>query len=107
MREKLRLHGSLVDAIVQMSEGNPGATTVLARMLKDRPDDGFMLILGLDDMNMRGSQIWLGYKDHCHQDLGQFISCIQKRDPEMVLTVNRESCDGESAVEHGGSWAHK
>ena len=46
--------------------------------------DGIFDILSLDDMNMRGSQIWVAYKDHCGQDIEKFIACIKER--ELVLS---------------------
>lgn len=107
-RERLNLNGTIVDTVVQMSEGNPGAATVLARILKSQDTiDGLTLILNLDDMNMRGPQIWLGYKDHCDKNLSAFIECIRSRDPMMIATVNANrgmiESGGELAVERGGS----
>jgi len=85
MREEIKLEDSVMDVVIKMSEGNPGAVTVLSQMLKG---DDLLLLLHLDDMNIRGSQIWVGYKDHCHQDIELFKACIKSRDVEMVNTIN-------------------
>ena len=65
MRTPINLSDSTLDMIVAMSEGNPGALTVLMGMLESDNPAATMMILHLDDMNIRGTQIWVGYKDHC------------------------------------------
>ena len=106
-RSRIDLTDNLVEVIVKMAEGNPGAVTVLAQLAKD--PIGLMDILHLDDMNMRGPQIWIGYKDHCKSDLEAFRKAIRDRDPAMVATVNasRGTAPGTPpAVAHGASFAH-
>jgi hypothetical protein len=39
-------------------------------------------------MGMRGSQIWVAYKDHCKCDIAKFRQALIDRDPAMVATVN-------------------
>ena len=90
MRGAADLTGGVVSLLVQMSEGNPGAAGVLADLIKDDPEGGFMKVLHLDDMNIRGSQIWVGYKDHCGQDLEVFKKALVDRDQAMVDTINGE-----------------
>lgn len=103
-REKLTLETSVMEALITMSEGNPGAASVLAKLMQKYNEMGFMAALHLDDMNMRGSQIWVGYKDYCGQDLEKFFAALTSRDPAMVAKVN-EKCGytGELAVTHGSS----
>ena len=59
-------------------------------------------ILNLDDMNIRGSQVWLGYKDHCGEDIEKFVQCAKNRDESMVEAINANS--EEVAVRHGASF---
>ncbi len=108
MREKI--NGMMTDPmamLVTMSEGNPGAASVLAMLMEDSPETGFMKVLGLDDMNVRGPQIWVGFKDHCKQDLETFKTAISSRDEDMVQTIN-ENClhpgFTEEAVPSGASF---
>lgn len=102
-RESVGLGDSVQDIIFKMSEGNPGAITVLAQVLK-KSDSGIFQILSLDDMNIRGPQIWVAYKDHCGEDLDKFIAAIENRDQAMVDTINR-CCGGEElAVCSGASY---
>jgi len=103
MREKIGINESLMDILFKLSEGNPGAITVLMQMLKQPL--GFLQILHLDDMNMWGSQIWVGYKYYCGQDIVKFMEALKTRDPEMVRVVNEQCGDsGELAVTSGASF---
>ena len=102
-RKEMSLDMSLMDVTVLMAEGNPGALNVLTQLIKV---DGAIWMMHLDDMNIRGTQIWIGYKDHCKQDLDQFIACIKARDPGMVKCINEEGMLGNhnfKAITQGAS----
>lgn len=104
MRKNIELTDSVFDMLVKMAEGNPGAVSVLSQMLqKSGAIAGPMRILDLDDMNIRGPQIWIGYKDHCKEDITLFIRKVFERDSQLVAAINEISQD-EIAVTHGGSW---
>ena len=101
-REKIGLQMPLMEVITIMSEGNPGALNVLCTLAKE--DNGVILILDLDDMGMRGSQIWIEWKDGCGQDLEKFKEFCRSRDETVVSVVNRESSpDYPQAAPHGKS----
>ena len=105
-RKKIDLHTSILDTIVLLSEGNPGAVTVLAQMMKSG-NKNFLLLLGLDDMNIRGWQVWVGYKDYCGCDLDKFMECIRNRDSGMIDKINEGAIRcGESvrAITGGASF---
>jgi len=109
-------------AIIEMAEGNPGALGAMMQCINVQGADEFVLttLLNLDDMNIRGAQIWIAYKDYCasgddsvvHSDkhVKLFIDCVKKRDLMMVLTVNQAGLKGWSspykAVESGASYNH-
>lgn len=93
--EKIGLNDTWEEILKKMSQGNPGALSVMMRFLKEDPA-GLMVILHLDDMGMRGPAIWVGYKDHCGEDLAKFKEAIFARSPEMVETVRR--CGYDAAV---------
>ena len=105
-REAVNFSDSTQTVLVKMSEGNPGAVSVLMDLLKRDDPAALMTLLTLDDMNMRGPQIWVGYKDHCESDIEKFAACINDRDPEMVATVNANSGINEAAVTSGASFDH-
>ena len=91
-REKIDWFGgdmqtTLVDALIIMSEGNPGGLVVLGELAKR---EAYLQIMNLDAMNMRGSQIWVAYKDYCGQDIDLLIQKIDERDPAMLDKVNEQ-----------------
>lgn len=103
-RVKLELSDSMMDIIVKMSEGNLGALTVLTTIIETEKEKGLLTILHLDDMNIRGEQIWLGFKDHCGEDINEFIECTTKRNKEMLKTINAH-CKEHVAI-HGNGTKH-
>lgn len=105
MRQKIGLETTQKEMAMIMSEGNPGALSVICQILKADPVEGFMTLLNLDDMNIRGVQIWLGYKDHCGEDIEKFIKCANDRDEDMIATINGEPGEGPVAVLSGASFA--
>ena len=65
-----------MDIMIKMSEGNPGAVTVLMELYKETPETDPMSALGglgpimwLDTFGIYGSRIWMLYKDVCGQDV--------------------------------------
>lgn len=102
MRKKISLDMSVLDIVTEMSEGNPGALTVMMDLISKNPDSGVFTLLHLDDMNIRGSQIWVGYKDYAGEDIAKFEEAVIARNPEMVNIINME-CD-EKAVTSGASF---
>lgn len=88
VREPLNLEMPVLDFLLTMAEGNPGAVMVLVKLLEI--PGGFMLVLNLDDMNIRGTQIWVAYKAHCHESLEELKDCLMdpEKRPELVKTIN-------------------
>jgi hypothetical protein len=102
MRSELDLMGSVKAAIAGMSEGNPGAIRVLTELM----ERDATTILHLDDMNIRGTQIWIAYSDHCGKDIEKFHTAIITRDSAMIEAVNAAGLRGnhtERAVRQGAS----
>ncbi len=91
MREKIDFQTvGLGEAMAIMSEGNPGAGSVLTSIFaKYQMGIGVFLEI-LDDMNIRGTQIWVGYKDYCCQNLDKFVFSVLARDPGIVDCINEE-----------------
>lgn len=86
-RKEITLNTSTMDVVVMMAEGNPGALNVIIELLKRGPD-GIVYLLHLDDMNIRGSQIWIGFKYYCGQSVNKLIECIVNRDQGMIDKIN-------------------
>ena len=100
-RQSIELTDSFQDVVVKMSQGNPGACTVLCEILKANPVDGLTVLLHADDMDLRGPALWVAYKDVCKEDLDKLIAAIKTRSPELVRDVNAEL--GDHSVCVGGA----
>lgn len=104
-RKKIELNDSVFDVIYKMSDGLPGAIVAITELMKS-DEAGFMLLLGLDDMNIRGSQIWEAYKYLYNENGKKFAEAVKNRDEKMVQFINEElvSVGGEKAVTGGASF---
>ena len=78
------MHDSMIDVLQKMSEGNPGALTVLIGVLnnceKIDPDNsmgGLGVILSLDTLNIYGSKIWMLFKDVCNSDIATMMAVLR------------------------------
>jgi hypothetical protein len=78
------------DSIDVLTEGNPGAIRVVCEM-KSKDYDSPIIFQMLDDMNIRGPKIWIGYKDHCKQNIDKFIDCLVHKDKDFLETIERNS----------------
>ena len=84
MSSRIKLEDSLVEAVTKMSEGNPGAVTVITRMLNegDKIDPqsftgGFGAVLLLDTFGIYGSRIWMLYKDVASENITNTIALLR------------------------------
>lgn len=104
-RPKVELEDTMFDVIYKISKGLPGAIVGLTQLMQ-ADEAGFMLLLGLDDMNIRGSQIWEAYKYLYNEDGKKFAEAVKNRDEKMVQFINEElaSVGGEKAVTGGASF---
>lgn len=89
MSQVLELNDTPKDIVLKMSEGNPGAMSVIGQLYMKNPDHFFGVCINLDAMDIRGPKIWLGYKDFCGQDLDKFIEKSLNRCPEMLELINK------------------
>ena len=77
----MQLDMSMMDMLMVMSEGNPGALKVLMdsfdKVPEIDPDDVFGpwgLMMHLDSLGIYGDRIWMLYKDLCGQDIVNTIA---------------------------------
>lgn len=75
---------TLMDSIVEMCEGNPGALRVLMGIMKNTetidPDNalgGLGTVLMLDTFGIYGSRIWMLYKDVCGESIANTIGVLR------------------------------
>jgi hypothetical protein len=76
-----------MDRIIAVSEGNPGALTVFQLLLERYPEKIELILDMLEKYNIRGSNLWVLYKQ-CHKDIAFFVSYVIE---ELVNEVGRNS----------------
>lgn len=83
-KERISFDMSIQDMLFAMSDGNPGALTVLMNLVSNEasidPDCalvGIGSILGLDSCGIYGSRIWCLFKDVAGQDLRKTIGLLR------------------------------
>jgi hypothetical protein len=86
-KPRIELTDSIQAGVFKMSEGNPGALTVLMRTLKESSaidPDSFMGeltgLLSLDEEGIYGSRIWMFFKDVSGSSLETMLGllrCVQ------------------------------
>lgn len=74
---RIKLSSTPVEAAVAMADGNPGAITVIGELLKTPL--GLVDLCHLDDAEIYGSDIWVGYKNVCNHDIDKFIEMARDR----------------------------
>jgi hypothetical protein len=104
VREKIELNDKIIDVMAKVAEGNLDASTILAHLVSMYPTEGIYTLLTLNDMNMRGPQIVVAYKDFCKEDLAKFKEVIDNRSQEVVDVVNSIMGHYATAVTHGASF---
>ncbi|MCK9558696.1 MAG: hypothetical protein M0R50_11760 [Candidatus Cloacimonetes bacterium] len=82
-KELLTLSDTMESAVVKMSKGNPGALNVCVSILKQGEEidpqgmGGLGVLLYLDSLGIHGSNIWLLFKDVCHQNLVMMMAVLR------------------------------
>lgn len=74
----LEASDTLAGAVGKLAAGNVGAACVLGRIVYD-PFAGFMILMDLESIDLRGEEIWRLYRDVHHMDLGGFIQDVKAR----------------------------
>lgn len=92
---RIGLEDTVQSALIKMSDGNPGALTVLAAMLRDgkRIDPlgfagGFGAVLSLDTEGVYGSRIWLLFKDVCGESLVRTLAVLRAVQLGLLTSVD-------------------
>lgn len=95
--ERIQLSDTILTIIAKMSEGNPGAVTVMAELYKTGPltdPDAFVgelaALLSLDSLNIYGSRIWMLYKDVCKQNILHMHAVLRAHQLGIITKTNLE-----------------
>lgn len=77
---KLELKDNLNDIIIKLSEGNPGAITVLFEIMKCKDNDPIEylgIFLTIDTMELYGSHLYMLWNDCCDRNIKQTLDVIE------------------------------
>lgn len=85
-RVPLRVGITVKEAIMTLSEGNPGSINVMCQFL--HLPECAELLMTLDEMNLRGRQIFVAYRLGSNQNMLQFIDNLKQRNQLMCDIVN-------------------
>lgn len=69
--------GTISDAVVLMSSGNPGAINAMMSLITNEPQIGFTDVMRLDAEGIYGENIWIGFKYACGGDVKVFREYIR------------------------------
>lgn len=74
----------VVDIMVKMSHGNPGAAVVLGQLIQqgtkmdaDNVFGGFGSVITLDELGIYGSEIWILYKNICDENARKMVVLLR------------------------------
>jgi hypothetical protein len=79
----LRGGDTINDVIFKLSEGHPAAASVLAELLQDRVS-GLFACMDIDDMDLRGEDIWFAYHEMCSGNLAEFRGRLAAHDESLL-----------------------
>jgi hypothetical protein len=83
MPNRITLDDSLLSIIHKLSQGNPGAATVLARWVSEGPSidpdacHPMFQMCRFDDADIVGPDIWILFKDVCGEDLRTMLAVLR------------------------------
>jgi hypothetical protein len=78
----------LLDLLMQISQGNPGALNVLMQVMDSNPITALVVFSFLKENGLTGSTVWLLYKDWQKQNVDNFIDKIVNHPEEVLAYVN-------------------
>lgn len=98
---------SMSDVVYALSDGNPGAITVMAQMIEQNaridPDDAFGALgplMALDTLDVYGSDIWMLYKDVCGHSLVEMLAVLRANQLGFLEeTVLKSAIAGETKLD--------
>lgn len=81
---RIQLEDSIGSVIAKMAEGNPGAIGAIMEMMKEGEaidPQGFMgglgVVLGLDTLEIYGTDIYILWNDKCNRDVREVLMLIR------------------------------
>jgi hypothetical protein len=88
---KLNPTTSLNDAIKRIAEGNTGAASVLALIVKELPDRAMTIFHSIDQQGIYGNDLWVAFSTLCRQDMRAMLVGIGDGSLQVALKATRNS----------------
>ena len=96
------------DVIIKMANGNPGALTAMAEIIKiSSLPDGLLAIMKLDELRIYGCNIYLIWNDLLKRNAGALLFLIESDDLKALIMEqynNNESFKHEWNYSSGPTW---
>ena len=105
--ERLKTTDSMMDMLMKMADGNPGAATALVELTKSDIDDdnifGFVgVIMQLDSYGIYGTDIYILWSDICKRSIVRFQAVLRACQlglfPPHILIDAAHRQDGSGAA---------
>ncbi len=81
---RIELNDSIVDAVAKMADGNPGACRAIMEMIRKGTSidpqgfmGGFGAVLGLDTLEIYGTDIYILWSYKCNRDVRELMMLIR------------------------------
>jgi hypothetical protein len=88
IREPIKSTMSVKEMIYELGERSLAAIDVLIKLFFQGGEEDKANLLKLDDMNIRGAQISMGFKYFCKRNLSLFLKNIVEGNKDMVDSIN-------------------
>lgn len=89
--ETIYNHGDMIIRLAALSQGNPGAATVLVQLAKQGKLE---TIDKLERAGVQGSGFWILYKDICREDINILVDIVSDKSEEELLKLSKDKYDG-------------
>lgn len=81
-KERITLDDTMMNIVMKMADGNPGAVTVLVQLISDKNDPdswagGLGNLLSLDTHGIYGPNIWVLFKNVCGQNIVNVVTVLR------------------------------
>lgn len=76
--------------VCDLSDGNPGAINAMLVACLNCPSLAEPFLMALRTWGIRGSAIWVAYKDYAASDLDKFVYGVIENNEEMLAVIRRE-----------------
>lgn len=85
----INMNSTVLDAVVTLADGNPGAVTALAELIKANEGEALLTMLRMDELGMTGSVIWVAYKDFANYDIPALVQGVAEQSPRMLGMIEK------------------